>query len=342
MGVALVVQDVDRQASDLGVEAFGISLLSASYDCVKIIDLNGDLQLMNGNGQTLMEIDDFCVIRGGAWPDLWPTESRPLVVAALNDALEGRSSRFSAFCPTGKGTPKWWDVSVSPVYGSDGAVTRIVSVSRDITEERRLTDSYRLLSQELSHRIKNLFTLANGLITLSAAAEPSAKPFANRLRDRFTSLGRAVSYIRPAGPNEVAAEAQTLRGLLQGLSEPFQTDPENLRIRVSGCEGSVGPQSATALALVFHELATNAVKYGALSTPDGWVTLVCDHAGDRTVFTWTEHGGPRLEHAPSATGFGTTLAAISASGHLAGKIAHDWRHEGLVATLDVETGNLPH
>jgi PAS domain S-box-containing protein len=336
----VISKSIQPQPADLGVEAFGVSLLSASHDCIKIIDLDGSLQLMNRNGQTLMEVDDFCAIQGGQWPSLWPEESRPLVQASLDAALAGRPARFSAFCPTAKGTPKWWDVSVSPVHGPDGKVMQVVSISRDITEERRLTEAYRVLSQELSHRIKNLFTLANGLITLSAAADPTAKSFAVRLRDRFTSLGRAVSYIRPADPNAPPTDAQTLSGLFEALVEPFQTDPDHPRIQVSGCEGPVGPQSATALALVVHELATNAVKYGALSTNTGWVELVCKQSDGRVGFTWREHGGPPVHAPPTVMGFGTKLATISTSGHLSGSIVHDWRPEGLVVVLDVSQENL--
>lgn len=334
--------DANPQASALGVEAFGLSLLSASYDCIKIIDRDGSLQLMNANGQSLMEVDDFCALQGGRWPSLWPEESRPLVEAAMATALDGKPARFTAFCPTAKGTPKWWDVSVSPVLDAEGGVTQIVSISRDITEERRLSDSYRLLTQELSHRIKNLFTLANGLISLAAAADPSAKPFAGRLRERFSALGRAVSYIRPVEAQDETSSPRTVGGLLEGLVEPFQNDPDNPRVRVSGCDGAIGSQSATSVALIIHELATNAVKYGALSAKGGSVDLHCHKLGKRTKFIWAEHGGPPVLAIPTALGFGTKLAQISASGMLAGSISHDWRPEGLVVTIEVESSALGH
>ena len=112
------------------------SILEASADCIRITGLNGQLEMMNTPGLRAMEIDDFEAVRGGMSVDLWPSESRATVDAAFSDAKAGKHARFSAFCPTVKGTPKWWDVVLSPILDDDGQVSRILSIFRDITIER--------------------------------------------------------------------------------------------------------------------------------------------------------------------------------------------------------------
>jgi PAS domain S-box-containing protein len=120
-----------------------------SPDCIKILDVHGGLQAMNRNGQCAMEIDDFSKVTGRLWPSLWPDVSRAKVNAAMASALAGGAGHFDAFCPTAKGTPRWWDVLVTPVYGDDGKVTSLLSVSRDITEVHRAVEQRLELSSRL-------------------------------------------------------------------------------------------------------------------------------------------------------------------------------------------------
>lgn len=104
----------------------------SSVDCVKVLDLQGHLLRMNQNGQCMMEIADFEPIRGAVWANFWPEETRPIVQAELEKARKGATGHFSAFCPTAKGTPKVWDVIISPIC-RDEVVEGFLSVSRDIT-----------------------------------------------------------------------------------------------------------------------------------------------------------------------------------------------------------------
>ena len=118
-------------------------LFESSPDCVKILDVQGRLLAMNQHGQCTMEIDNFASVSGQHWHALWPQDSYTEIQAALDGARAGRVSRFSAFCPTAKGTPKWWDVTVTPIIGSNGAVDSILSVSRDITDLHRVQEEQR-------------------------------------------------------------------------------------------------------------------------------------------------------------------------------------------------------
>lgn len=137
--VVLAEEITERKTAELAQkkgELLYRSVLEASTDCIKILDLEGRLELMNTPGTCSMELDDFEQIRGAEWTSLWPEDSRELVRNAVADAREGKSARFSAFCPTAAGTPKWWDVVVSPMPDEQGQVTRILSISRDITVQR--------------------------------------------------------------------------------------------------------------------------------------------------------------------------------------------------------------
>ena len=94
-------------------------------------------------------------------------------------------------------------------------------------------------------------------------------------------------------------------------------------------------QAATSVALLFHELATNAAKYGALSEKGGMVALSTARDEDRFVLTWTESGGPTVQGEPSRTGFGSSLATLSVQGQLGGRLEREWRQEGLKVIVDL-------
>ncbi|MEI8153792.1 MAG: PAS domain-containing protein [Hyphomicrobiales bacterium] len=117
------------------------SLLASSSDCIKILDLNGNLLFMTEGGQHLMEVTDFLAIKGCPWPSFWEGQGNIDAAAAVQTAKAGRVANFQGFATTMAGTPKWWDVSVAPIFGSDGKPERLLSVSRDITAVRRLPQS---------------------------------------------------------------------------------------------------------------------------------------------------------------------------------------------------------
>lgn len=131
-----------------------LRLFEDSPDCIKLLDAEGYLEHMNSNGCVLMEVDDFeGIVHRKAWCDLWPEETKPLVSKSVVEAKSGNKSRFQAFCPTAKGTPKWWDVFVNPVLDEEKNVVNIISASRDITsiklEEQRKSDFLKIVGHEL-------------------------------------------------------------------------------------------------------------------------------------------------------------------------------------------------
>ncbi|WP_445454532.1 PAS domain S-box protein [Flavobacterium sp. 25HG05S-40] len=118
-------------------DAFNKTVLENSSDCVKLIDIDGRIQYMNTNGLCLMEIDDFNLINNKFWSELWGIENQNLINETIEKVKEGQTVNFQAFCPTDKGNPKWWDVSVSPIKElGTNKIIQFISVSRDITSNK--------------------------------------------------------------------------------------------------------------------------------------------------------------------------------------------------------------
>lgn len=316
------------------------SFFDASEDCVKLISLDGDLLAMNVNGISLLEIGDFDPYRGRPWVSLWPDTARQMIEDAIKTARGGRGTRFSADCPTAAGTLKAWEVTVWPVLDEAGRPVNLISISRDITERRRLDEERVLFAQELSHRIKNMFAVVDGVIMLSSRAVPQAKSFANALRDRLSGLGRAMAYVAPPGLGHGAGEAEgrTLQGLLHVLLQPYgATEGAEQRVFVSGDDTGIGARSTTTLALIFNELATNALKYGALSSGEGRVDLAIAAAAGEIEMTWRERS-PKFQTPPDGPairrmGFGSTLLENAVVRQLAGQFDRQWAPDGLTVMM---------
>jgi two-component sensor histidine kinase len=160
---------------------------------------------------------------------------------------------------------------------------------------------------------------------------------ARDLTGRLAALGRAHDLVGSA--HSADQKAALLGDLLSVLLAPYDDMGDfQGRIRVSVPRISVGQKSGTTLALVVHELATNSLKYGALSVPTGTLDLSCTAPSDEVVLLWTEQGGPLVE-APAAGGFGSKLVTRSMSG-LGGSINCDWSPAGVVITLRMNVDRL--
>jgi diguanylate cyclase (GGDEF)-like protein/PAS domain S-box-containing protein len=123
------------------------SVLEASADCIKIVDLDGRLQFMNTPGACALELDTVDELIGQHWCDLWPQQWQDVITAALASARQGNCVRTDGYCPTAKGTPKWWDVCVTPMRNDAGEVVRLLAISRDVTAQRHTSDQLRWASE---------------------------------------------------------------------------------------------------------------------------------------------------------------------------------------------------
>ncbi len=225
--------------------------------------------------------------------------------------------------------------------GHDAADPETVSfgVFLDVTERKQAEESNELLAGEMSHRVKNLLAIASGLATITSRTSATAEEMARQLTQRLTALGRAHDLVRPVRGQ--LRSGALLGDLLAILLEPY--DEEGAfegRIRISVPRVGVGEQSATTLALVVHELATNSLKYGALSVDAGILDVSCDEDGDELMLRWTERGGPAIVAAPSQAGFGSRLVERSVSQQLGGSIQSEWLAEGAIVTLRMKKARL--
>ncbi len=231
------------------------------------------------------------------------------------------------------GDYRWVLGRALPIRDATGRITRWFGTCTDIHEQKLALEQREIISQELSHRIKNIFSVVSGLIQFAARSHPGFAPVASDLRQRITALGRAHDFVRPHSPHSRPRLAQdSLHGLLAQLFLPYQS-ADGARIRVTGSDLVVDDRAATPLALLFHELATNATKYGALANEAGRVTLTIEVADDDVTMTWVEIGGPALEGASDHVGFGTQLIEMSAVRQLGGAIERNWLVEGLTVTI---------
>lgn len=238
------------------------------------------------------------------------------------------------------GSFRWALGRALPVHDEGGRITRWIGTCTDIHAARTVSEQNEVLNRELSHRIKNIFAIIAGLIRLSARRDPGVAAFARDLLARVTALGRAHDYARPhSEQSRPDTTGMMLHGLLGELFRPYAEEEEK-RIIVDGFNASIDDRSATPLALLFHELATNAAKYGALSVPDGRVTVDISRAGDAITLLWRETGGPAITDPPAREGFGTRLTAMSVEQQLGGTLDRRWLPGGLEAAVTMPSARL--
>ncbi|MBM3926854.1 MULTISPECIES: PAS domain S-box protein [Sphingomonas] len=306
-------------------ESFMRSVLAASTDCIKVLDLNGDLTFMSDGGMKVMEISDFNAVKGCFWPSFLKNDGVGLGKEALAAARAGRSAHFEIAADTFLGTPKFWSVSVSPIFGENGEVVRILSVSRDHTTLQEAREQQLLLNGELSHRLKNVLSIiqsiANQTLRDAVTLEDASAAFSSRL----ASLGRATDVL-----TATSWEASDLDTVLEaGLAAVAD---KRDRIAINGPAVRLNPQSALALTLAIHELVTNALKYGALSNHTGTVTLTWEVSGydanPEFTLLWQERDGPTVSP-PTRRGFGTRLIERSLRSYFRGETVLSYPPEGV-------------
>ncbi len=209
----------------------------------------------------------------------------------------------------------------------------------DVSGRKQAEEGHELLAGEMSHRVKNLLAIASGLTHITSRSTTTAAEMAHQLTQRLTALGRAHDLVRPVPGNE--GRAALLGDLFTVLLAPYDDlGAFSGRIRVAVPRMGVGESTATTLALVVHELATNSVKYGALSADAGTLDVSCLAEETDATVVWTERGGPPVVAPHELGGFGSKLVARSIAGQLGGSIEYDWSPNGLIVTLHMRKDRL--
>lgn len=232
------------------------------------------------------------------------------------------------------GETRWIMAKAEIERDERGKALRLAGAHIDITARREAEEQRELITRELAHRIANIFSVMTSMVSMSAREDPAAAPFAEKLASRVGALHRAHSLMISPEDGE-----DTLFKLISRVIEPYQSQDRD-RVTITGGDLSIGKQASTGMALMLHELATNAVKYGALSSSDGRVEIDICSDGAAVKLLWQEHGGPEIAAQPSRRGFGSVLVDRAARAQLGATLEFDWPPEGLRLTALIPANRL--
>jgi PAS domain S-box-containing protein len=220
-------------------------------------------------------------------------------------------------------------LTISPVKDAHGNIIGASKIARDITEQKRTQEHISILAREAEHRSKNILANVQAIINLSQSDN------SERLKEVITGRIQAMANVHSLFVESRWIGAEVSAIAKQELA-PYLEESHDKRIVMEGLQTVLEPTAAQAIAVVLHELATNAAKYGALSNAKGRVGLAWSRNEDgQLMLRWTELGGPKVS-APERKGFGSRLIEGSIS-PLGGKVHFDWAAEGLVCEIVVPT-----
>lgn len=310
------------------------AMLDATPDCIKVVSIDGKLLMMNRAGCAALNVpedSDF----GMPWIPLLPVEVHALGADALQKASKGQSTRFPGKSISSAGT-KYWDNLLMPLVDGSGRTLSILCVSRDVTAQTQLEIELqesigreRLLSGEMRHRIKNLFSLVSGLILIAEKEAAQNQVSATGvLREKLGALSRASDALFSPSPTNSTDEID-LQTCIMSVLKPYGD-----RCSLAGDKAAIRRNMMTTLALFVHELATNSIKYGALCKEGGKISISWVQTDESLNITWIEEGGPPISAVPNCEGFGTEMIdrILRFAG---GKIIKTWKAEGLTAILEL-------
>jgi PAS domain S-box-containing protein len=224
------------------------------------------------------------------------------------------------------------DFFYEPVTDERGEITGIFCEGYDVTDRKRADEQLRLMVLELNHRVKNNLATVQSIARQTLRGTESLPAARTAFLDRISALATAHDILtreqwEGAGVGEIAHGVLDPMGAAEG------------RVRISGPKVPLPPRAALALSMAFHELGTNALKYGAFSRAGGWVELVWTSRGSELHLTWTEHGGPPVTP-PTRTGFGSRLLARGLATELAGEVEVRYEPGGVQCVIRAQLDSL--
>jgi PAS domain S-box-containing protein len=224
------------------------------------------------------------------------------------------------------GELRWCIGTAAAIYDENGRLTRLSGVAADITDRKRIEEHQTLLAREVDHRAKNSLAVVQSIVRLTRA--DSIKDYIAAVEGRIQALSRVHSLL--AHSRWEGADVHTL---VQEELAPYQIGSAE-HIAISGPHVAVSAPVAQTVALALHELATNAAKYGALSSKEGRVDLSWDISAGITTLRWKESGGPAATQ-PQRLGLGLQMIRSGLQSHIGGQANFDWSDKGLVCALAV-------
>jgi two-component sensor histidine kinase/DNA-binding response OmpR family regulator len=223
------------------------------------------------------------------------------------------------------GEMRWCICAAAMTADEAGRIVRVSGVTIDITDRREAEERQALLTREVDHRARNALAVTQSIVRLTKAS--TVKGYIVAVEGRISALSRAHTLL-----SESRWQGADLVKLVDDELSPYRTSAD--KIVTAGPQASLRPVTAQIVALALHELATNAAKYGGLSSASGRVKLTWALEGAGLTLHWEETGGPPAR-TPSSQGFGTKIITASIASQLGGEAVFDWRLEGLYCRLSI-------
>jgi len=242
--------------------------------------------------------------------------------AGLTTSASKYQGEFRVIRPNGE--IRWFFGSAAVARDASGAPVRLNGVSVDITERKRAEERQLLLAREVDHRAKNMLAVVLSILRLTRAQ--STREFIAAVEGRVHALAATHNLLSAS-----RWEGANLRQIVDEELAPYRSGD---KATADGPPAMLLPSTAQAVALALHELATNAAKYGALSSEAGRLRLHWWAGKEALELEWTETGGPPTRQ-PSSQGFGLTIVRSSIESQFRGSVKYDWRPEGLSCRLSI-------
>lgn len=338
--VNMLVDISERMAVDRAAQQLA-AIVESSDDAILTKDLDGIITSWNAAAQRLFGYTAAEAI-GRSVTLLIPSDRLSEETHILDRIRAGeRVEPYETIRRTRDGRLIEISLTVSPVRDANGRIVGASKIARDITERRQAEHRQSLLLREMDHRVRNALALSKSIVSLSARSAGSVTELAQDIQGRLTALADAHALTLPKGYDggEDNGDMAMLHALIATILSPYadRGRGDGGRVTVSGADIPVRGSAVTSLALLLHELATNAAKHGALSTPGGAIAIDCAEEDNRFVLSWIERGGPPANLA--GEGFGSVLlqAMVAAQG---GGLTRESRPDGLAITLSLDRRRL--
>jgi PAS domain S-box-containing protein len=327
----VVVTDLTRQELRRRHDA----IVGSSVDAIYSLSLEGAITTWNRAAEQLYGYSAQEILGRNA-DILSPPEQDGRTILKHARVLEEKLSPHETVRISKSGQLIDVAISVAPLANADGDLEGFSVIARDITERKRAQDHIQFLLREATHRSKNLLAIIQAIAAQTARSAGTIEQFEGRFFQRLQAIALCHDLL-------VSEDWQraNLADLVRGQLSPF-VEP-GLRLKLEGPNVFLTSEAAQHIGLALHELATNAMKYGALSVPTGNVNVTWalenDGVDRRLHLRWREYNGPRVTP-PSHSGFGSLVIDRLISESLDGAVAIDFRAEGFRWSLDISSDHI--
>ena len=251
-------------------EEFLRRLVTSSVDCIKVLDLQGNLLYMNAGGRSLLEIDDFLPLLNTQWLDFWQGTDRQAADCAIEQALAGGVGKFQGYCPTMKGKPKSWESVITPIMDTEGKPEKLLAISRDITERKQVEAQIKasltekeVLLKEIHHRVKNNLQIISSLLNLQSSSIEDSRilEILNSCENRVLSMAIVHEQLYHSSNLAQLDFAAYLEDLTSNLLISYNINPDAIKLSINVDKFLIDVDTAIPIGLIVTELVTNALKY---------------------------------------------------------------------------------